>query len=342
MDSYIETFEKAIKNHKNGIEDKSVPAPFLVHRSGFQPTRTEDGYAVGSTFYEQGGLDQKNIDLVEDYHNAMNVHFAVQGSVVDHYSGKWTDKKWSVYAPYIPALEENGVPETCLTADTAFVSTDEPVHLPGAILIENVPAQHLGSDFTGMAPDGHILMADSITSENRNSALAHIGYMREAFGNSKALISVEDYIHSGKSDENYANMNTIRDIVGANKMASVPDFYFHEKNIGGFLALDETDRLAAIVSREFPDPSGFVTGTTLHNATVGHTLRHPEYLNRSELEYIAHNNKNHPKLCDISEKISTSDFHRELRSKAILETMRRNDMHIPLQGEVSNAGNIHF
>lgn len=339
MDSYIETFEKAIKNHKNGIEDKSVPAPFLVHRSGFQPTRTEDGYAVGSTFYEQGGLNQKNINLTDSYHNSMNVHFAAQCTVSDHSFGKWAEKNYTVYAPYIPALVGNGLPETCITADTAFVSTDERVRLPGAIMVEDVPPEHLGSDFTRIAPDGHILMANRITPENKDSALSHIDSLGETSGNEKKLEPVRKYILSGENENNYPSMDTVRDVIGANRLGSVPNFFFPGVGIGslgdyGYLDLDKHNDLADMLSKEFPDQSGFRPVTRVHKFVTGHNLRTPEFMDSTKLNEIMNNNKDHPKLREMAGKLPTSNLYQELRGKRIADSLIENDMHIKLDSGV--------
>lgn len=326
-DNYVDMVATCLKNTTNAHDHKDgTPVPFIAHRTDFPAHRTEDGYAIGSAFYENGGLNQ-DIDIGNPHPlNAVNVHFAVQGTVADHVEGKWAGRKYTIYAPLTDALQSNGLPETLLTADTAFVSTERRVDLPGAHMIEDVPAGTLDYDFLQTAKDGHTLMAGEVNHQNKNSALRQLEIMRDRWAPRSPAILMEHIDDIQNNRFSKVDMSLMRDVIGANLLRSAPDFYFGEKKKEGFLSMNDGAALAALVNREFSGSSHYHTSTDLHTGCAGDRLRHPENLNKDDLIAISKMDNVHPSLRDIAEQWVNSDTHSKLRGQAIAAGLRTNDM----------------
>lgn len=151
----------------------------LVHATNRKPLIDADGVHVLSAMAAAGG-DRQVLDAIRassshapyGLNARVNVHFTLQEPVGDHAYGKFSGRRYTVYAPLVAALESNGAPETFIASDVAFFAPDRGVHLPDAVLAEADIDGKLADDVFGVFQGSEILHAVSLNDANRGQAIA--------------------------------------------------------------------------------------------------------------------------------------------------------------------------
>lgn len=174
------SIEKKAKLHEEAAL-LGIPASqlALVHATNRKPLIDADGAHVLGAMAAAGG-DHQTLDgaLAGSSHAPyglkarVNVHFTLQEPVGDHAYGKFSGRRYTVYAPLVAALESNGAPETFIASDVAFFAPDRGVHLPGAVLAEADIDGKLADDVFGVFQGCEILHAVSLSDANRGQAIA--------------------------------------------------------------------------------------------------------------------------------------------------------------------------
>lgn len=326
MDSYIQQLRAAIEDYQeNGNATGRVPVPSIVHATSFPPTQQEDGsVAISSAFHAKGGYAQREANF-QDGGQAPSVHFSVNERVHSHVGGTWDEAPYTVYAPMLDAIAKNGLPETVLTADMPFPSTDKPVSLPGAIVVQKTPAQELGTRFWD--PDSNRI-ANGITADNRADAAqayqtAITGMGLADNGRAKELLSAVQggYPIVGR------DLIDIQDTLAMQKIHSLPGYAFgmaggaHD----GFLDMNDHRELAnqitAFANDRQVNPDYFMPKVGRHAETAGDTFKSLS-VNREEYAQIASDSAVHPVLRAHAEQLPQTELFQSLRDSHLLNRMR--------------------
>lgn len=314
---YVKLIENDIKAQKAGLSslESAYSSPFIAYHSATNPICDAGDYSVCSEFYANGGFYREIGRSTPTPYDSIHVRFTLQG--VHQTESQSEDSMYTLYAPLFQVILNNGIPEMLRDAEIYFVSTDRPIYLHGALLIEKVHADDLGLDFTRAAPDGRILMADSITHNNTESALRKIDIIKSRLGEHPALSETVGHIRS--SSVSPADMVVMRNVLAAEAMHTSPSFYFKNNGENCFLTEEQSKKVAGLITTNFSKNTSFQVGVGPYSTTIGAQMRNMAKMDDRSLAALASDTTIHPDVRRFANEAKDSVFFRKIRACAILD-----------------------